>query len=1054
MSFDLSRIRFDARRDFLGVVMQQGRVQLDADWNEWVSQLARRIQAGTLDTFNGSVVPRTTPDAFHIDASGGALSIGVGRMYVDGLLAENHGAAPLAWEPRLAGLQGTEAVDYAAQPYLPNPPELPQSGRHLVYLDVWQRAVVTAVEDPSLIEQAVGVDTTGRLQTVWQVKILEDVGDEVSCATPEEDIPGWPEATAPSAGRLSTDTAVPSFEPDPCRIAPSAGYRGLENQTYRVQVHTGGPLGTATFKWSRDNASVSTRVTHIDSARTTITVESTGRDETLGFNDGDWIEITDDWRELHGLPGELRRVTLVDINARTLRFEPALTNGLFPTGGDDETDPLRNTRITRWDQGGEVHAADGSVFTDLNALGAAGDIDIPPAGTQLFLEHGIVVEFDLDPAGGEFRSGDYWVFVARSSTGDIEELDSAPPLGIHHHYARLAVVDLPEDETDCRTLWPPISDGGGCDCTVCVSAEDHNSGTHTLQQAIDSIKDTGGTVCLGIGSYAISAPINIHDGRSLRLRGQGWGTILQGGQTGGLIDIDDTSGIALENLTLMGSGGNADTTAMIAVRDSIDFRAEHINVLGFAVGDGTSVGIALTGNVLGARISDCAIVAERGISALAREGANYALTGELRAERNLFFCSQHAVHLAGASLHAGNTRIDDNLIFNGNRSALLATGAVLPGSTLQIARNCIYTNGDGIVAGVDALSITGNEISGWDENGRHGIVIEEGLDPVAIDALRIGDNRIRHLQGNAISLNAPISTTMITHNQIDDIGLSALLMADAAEAAHLVFSANQCSRVGQTVTGDDLAYAAIQLVHITRGDITDNALGYVALNSTAAPAVDGIRILGCEKIAIDGNRLFGIGPVRSAGQVTGIRILPPFDRISIVSNEVERRGDETQQLNTTDWQAIRIHAGVRELSPAIGSVTAFVAAETHYVLTASRLRALPGWRPDVSIRGNQLRGERLAERVTECRGLFNIQFSENTCETDSPGATPNVALLAARTVTANHNLLLGVGDQHTLHAIPGGKQAIVMGNTSTGMIATPGAGAIPNDLSLTNIIGI
>jgi len=50
MSFDCSRFTFNAWHDFLGVVMQQGRVQLDADWNEFSSQLLRRIQAGTLDT--------------------------------------------------------------------------------------------------------------------------------------------------------------------------------------------------------------------------------------------------------------------------------------------------------------------------------------------------------------------------------------------------------------------------------------------------------------------------------------------------------------------------------------------------------------------------------------------------------------------------------------------------------------------------------------------------------------------------------------------------------------------------------------------------------------------------------------------------------------------------------------------------------------------------------------------------------------------------------------------------------------------------------------------
>ena len=42
MSGDYSRVRFDAKNDFSGVLMQQGRVQLDADWNEWVALLDRR----------------------------------------------------------------------------------------------------------------------------------------------------------------------------------------------------------------------------------------------------------------------------------------------------------------------------------------------------------------------------------------------------------------------------------------------------------------------------------------------------------------------------------------------------------------------------------------------------------------------------------------------------------------------------------------------------------------------------------------------------------------------------------------------------------------------------------------------------------------------------------------------------------------------------------------------------------------------------------------------------------------------------------------------------
>src|SRR5215218_7281039 len=90
VSFDKSRFTFNPRKSYSGVVMQQGRVQIDADWNEWLAELTRRIQAGTLDILGRAAYPATTPHAFEITASssGGAntLTIGPGRMYVDGLL--------------------------------------------------------------------------------------------------------------------------------------------------------------------------------------------------------------------------------------------------------------------------------------------------------------------------------------------------------------------------------------------------------------------------------------------------------------------------------------------------------------------------------------------------------------------------------------------------------------------------------------------------------------------------------------------------------------------------------------------------------------------------------------------------------------------------------------------------------------------------------------------------------------------------------------------------------------------------------------------------------
>src|SRR5690348_7494824 len=131
MSFDNSRFTFDAWKNYSGVVMEQGRVQLDADWNEWLAELNRRIQAGMLDMLGQAAYPATTPFAFQITAtsSGGTnqLTIGPGRMYVDGLLAENHGAPSVAtWDPALAELSNspqpppaaaTGAINYTDQPY-------------------------------------------------------------------------------------------------------------------------------------------------------------------------------------------------------------------------------------------------------------------------------------------------------------------------------------------------------------------------------------------------------------------------------------------------------------------------------------------------------------------------------------------------------------------------------------------------------------------------------------------------------------------------------------------------------------------------------------------------------------------------------------------------------------------------------------------------------------------------------------------------------------------------------------------------------------------------
>src|SRR5258707_15027127 len=98
MSSDISRQRFNPTNDFSSVLMQQGRVQLDADWNEWNEILDRRWRSENIDIIGRGVVPLETPHGFEIQLIGGGLTIGRGRIYVDGLQAENHGTGNLEFD--------------------------------------------------------------------------------------------------------------------------------------------------------------------------------------------------------------------------------------------------------------------------------------------------------------------------------------------------------------------------------------------------------------------------------------------------------------------------------------------------------------------------------------------------------------------------------------------------------------------------------------------------------------------------------------------------------------------------------------------------------------------------------------------------------------------------------------------------------------------------------------------------------------------------------------------------------------------------------------------
>src|SRR5262245_58017781 len=137
MKGDFTRTTFRADKHYRGVLMQQGRVQLDADWNEQVALDAYRADTHAADVVgqaggsfasagfaiaaNQDALPASQRDdaAKYLPLKANDFFVSAGRYYVGGLACENE-----------------RPITYLRQPDLPNA-TVPETGKYLVYLDVW-----------------------------------------------------------------------------------------------------------------------------------------------------------------------------------------------------------------------------------------------------------------------------------------------------------------------------------------------------------------------------------------------------------------------------------------------------------------------------------------------------------------------------------------------------------------------------------------------------------------------------------------------------------------------------------------------------------------------------------------------------------------------------------------------------------------------------------------------------------------------------------------------------------------------------------------------------
>jgi hypothetical protein len=457
MKADLTRNTFHALQHFTRVIMQQGRVQLDSDWNEQAAILLQLLRTFGADLIGPHGGPEPVP-GFQIGPKTGApldFTIGPGHYYVQGVLCQAEGIG----------------ITYLNQPDYPVPAnqQLAAGKVYQIYLDAWER-LVTYVEDDAIREVALGgADTAARAKLVWQVKQTNALAATACTSVQELTSTFQPQ----SRGMLKAVASQKGVSADPCVIAPDASYRGPENQLYRIEIHTGavdssGNKATPTFKWSRENGCVVYPIVSIATGgnTTTVTLENLGRDDRFGLNEGNWVEIQDDDYVLQNRAETLLQVQSIDTSTLSVTL-------LGTPDSKAGQDPSKHPLLRRWDHMGGDAAEGGLELGKDNAV-----LIIEGAGNQnwLAIEDGIEIQFQPPPPGTTnfYRTADYWLIPARTATGDIEwptqtTTDSQgnqvtgpvaePPDGVTHWYAPLAVInpngtDPINPTKECRWQFP------------------------------------------------------------------------------------------------------------------------------------------------------------------------------------------------------------------------------------------------------------------------------------------------------------------------------------------------------------------------------------------------------------------------------------------------------------------------------------------------------------------------------------------------------------------------------------------------------------------------
>lgn len=544
MGADRARVSYNPRQQYRSVVMQQGRVTLEADWNESQAILGEELRHETLDIIG----PAGTPDnGYEIVVTGKVpvppfdFTVSAGTMYVGGVRLVLDTAVQYSNQP--------DWLDHSGDPDWIMPSSNNPPTDEYIYLLVREQEV-SAVEDSALREVALGgPDTAARTRMIQHIVRLAaqatDCAGGLAAAEAywaKEGLTFEP-ATMRLVPRSTLQVSFGSLpKPDPCEPEVTGGYLGADNQLIRVQI-----TGPNTLVWGFDDASFLYRVT-IDSTAKVLTLQSQPVDAFHQPQANQAVEVLRSAALLSD--GEYVAAATGVVQTLTSSYNQSTQQLTLPAAlPAPYIDPAQTPRafLRVWQQ----------------------QLTFTP-GTPIELGNtGVYVT--LTTAGGApFHIGDYWMIAVRPSTPTQVYpevyLQGKGPDGARMWACPLGAIEwdggILKLDDDCRVKFcnlieACVEGGGGC-CTVTVKPQDAANLQSIIDIAARGQKDGVITVCLTPGQYNLTQALVLgqqHSGLTIEACGDGAKIQAAAGSERnflhGMIVLNQTNGVTLRGITFM-----------------------------------------------------------------------------------------------------------------------------------------------------------------------------------------------------------------------------------------------------------------------------------------------------------------------------------------------------------------------------------------------------------------------------------------------------------------------------------------------------------------------